>query len=270
MEQKDYYSILGIEKDATPKRIKEAYRKLALTYHPDRNRAPSASAMMKEINEAYAVLSDPQKRSQYDTFQQQYGSSAYGQFRQSYSEQDIFRGSDVRQVYEEISKIFGFRGFDDIFNEVYGSGYQSFEFRQPGFFGRGFVFRYSPRGAGRPGAAPQFQLGGPLGKLLKYALKKQWGVELPERGRDQTDRIMLPPEVAARGGKIQYLYRLKSRELVVTIPAGIRDGQRIRLRGMGDEGKGGAEPGDLYVRVRVQKPLIQTIKNFLGRGRPIQ
>ncbi len=171
MEQKDYYEILGIEKSANQKQLKYAYRNLALKYHPDRNKGnPGAAAKMKEINESYAVLSHPEKRKQYDTLQQTYGSSAYGQFRQTYSEQDIFRGSDIQQIFEELSRTFGFRGFDDVFRESYGSGYQTFEFRRPGAFGRVFV------------ANPL--LGGHLGRLIRYGLKKKWGIELPERGKD--------------------------------------------------------------------------------------
>jgi DnaJ-class molecular chaperone len=263
MEQKNYYEILGVEKNAPPKAVKEAYRKLALQYHPDRNNEPGAAARMKEINEAYAVLSNPQKRERYDAFQHQFGSAAYGRFRQGYSEEDIFRGSDIRQVYEEISRVFGFRGFDEVFREFYGQGYRSFEFRRPGFSARGFAFRVPPRRSGGAGTPPPLQLGGPLGKLLKVVLKKRWGLELPEKGKDRSDRIIIPPELAGSGGRIRYLYRLKGKELVVTVPRGIRNGQKIRLRGMGDEGKGGGEPGDLYVTVRVRKHLLKRIRDLL-------
>jgi len=265
MEQKNYYEILGVEKNASPRAVKEAYRKLAFQFHPDRNNDPGAAARMKEINEAYAVLSNPQKRGRYDAFQQQFGSAAYGRFRQGYSEEDIFRGSDIRQVYEEISRVFGFRGFDEVFREFYGQGYRSFEFRRPGFSARGFVFRVPPRRSRGGDTPPPLQLSGPLGKWLKVLLKKQWGVELPEKGKDRSDRITIPPELAGSGGKIRYLYRLKGKELVVTIPPGIRDGQKIRLRGMGDEGKGDGEPGDLYVSVRIRKPLLQRFREAFQR-----
>jgi len=113
MEQKDYYQILGVDRKASQQQIKSAYRRLAFEYHPDRNKdTPAAAARMKEINESYAVLSDPQKRTQYEALWQTYGSSACGQFRQAYSEQDIFRGSDIHQIFEQISKAFGLRGFD--------------------------------------------------------------------------------------------------------------------------------------------------------------
>ncbi|MBN2124865.1 MAG: DnaJ domain-containing protein [Deltaproteobacteria bacterium] len=260
MGQRDYYEILGIGRRASQKEIKEVYRKLALKYHPDRNQDEAAATRMKEINEAYAVLAHPEKRQEYDSLRDLYGSSAHSQFRQAHTEQDIFRGSDIHHVFEEISRAFGLRGFDDIFREFYGPGYRSFEFRRPGAFGRGFVFRGSfgrgPRGAA---GAP---LGGPFGKLLKYALKRQLGVEIPEKGNDRQDTLYIPLELALKGGKIRYLYRSGSRELVVSIPRGIREGQKIRLRGMGDEGKGGGESGDLYVTVRIRKPLLQTIKEF--------
>jgi len=260
MEGKDYYQILEVDSKATQQQLKEAYRRLALKYHPDRNNGnPAAAARMKEINESYAVLSDVQKRRQYDSLKQAYGSSAYGQFRQAYSEQDIFRGSDIQQILEEMSRAFGLRGFDEIFREFYGPGYRTFEFRRPGAFGRVFV---TPS-VGRGGAIPKVPLGGPLGKLVKYGLKKIWGVEWPERGKDLHDRITIPPALAQTGGKIRYSCRLNAKELVVTIPPGIKAGQRIRLKGMGSKGKGGGEPGDLYVQIRIRSPIFQKIRDVI-------
>jgi len=257
MEQKDYYEILGIEESANQKQLKDAYRNLALKYHPDRNKGnPGAAAKMKEINESYAVLSHPEKRKQYDTLQQTYGSSAYGQFRQTYSEQDIFRGSDIQQIFEELSRAFGFRGFDDVFREFYGSGYQTFEFRRPGAFGRVFVGG-SRDGEGRV-ATPLF--GGHLGRLIRYGLKKKWGIELPEKGKDLRDIITISPALIQTGGKISYLCRQTAKELLVTIPPNIRAGQQIRLKEMGEKGKGGGEPGDLYIEVRVRNPLLQKMR----------
>lgn len=255
--QKDYYETLTLDNKASQKQIKEAYRKLALEYHPDRNRDPLAAAKMKEINEAYAVLSDPAKRKEYDTLQQTYGAAASSRFRQSYSQEDIFRGSDIRHVYEEISRVFGLRGFEEIFREFYGPGYRTFEFRRPGFSARAFTFRH-PFGTGS-GGEPSFPSlpGGALGRALKFLLKKKWGIEWPERGKDLNDRITIPPSLARTGGKIGFVFRQKGKELLVTIPPRIRDGQRIRLKGMGKSGKGGGEPGDLYLRIRVKNSLLQ-------------
>jgi curved DNA-binding protein len=264
MEQRDYYTTLGVEKDASSKKVKEAYRKLALQYHPDRNPDPSAASRMKDLNEAYAVLSDAKKRREYDLMREQFGASAaYGRFRQSYSEEDIFRGSDIGQIFEEISRIFGVRSSDEVFRQFYGPGYRTFEFRRPGFSGRAFIYHGHPR-ARRAAGGPEFQLGGPLGRLLKYTLKKQWGVELPEKGRDIHDTITISPDLARSGGRVRYTYRPDSRDFIVTIPRGIGQGRKIRLRGMGRAGKGGGTPGDLYIAVRVRKPLKETLRDAIS------
>jgi len=258
MDRKDYYEILGVEADASQQEIKEAYRRLALKYHPDRNKAnPAAASKMTEINESYAVLSDPQKRARYDSLKEAYGSSAYGQFRQTYSEHDIFTGSDIQQIFEEISRAFGLRGFDELFKGQ--QFYRTFEFRRPGSFSRVFVGPSMQRS----NTQTSYSLGGPIGKLIRYGMKKIWGVELPEKGKDLRDVIAVPPELAHSGGKILYHCRLHRKELVVAIPAGIKGSQRIRLKGMGKQGKGGGEPGDLYLEIRIKKQLLQRIQGFL-------
>jgi DnaJ-class molecular chaperone len=262
--QKDYYSVLGVDRKVGPKEIKQAYRALALRYHPDRNEnRPEAAARMKEINEAYAVLSDPGKRREYDGLRDAYGPAAYGQFRQAHSEQDIFRGSDVHQIFEEISRTFGFRGFNEVFRDAYGPGYKTFEFRRPGVFGRVYVSSSRRPGARKPLGASQ----GPFGKLFRYALKRQWGIEIPERGRDLHDLIVISPVVALSGGKVLYSSRLHDKELIVSIPPRIRGGQRIRLKGMGEPGKGGGDPGDLYLKVGVRHSWLQGMKDAVGRLR---
>jgi len=272
LNQKDYYETLGVDAGSPPQKIKEAYRKLAFQYHPDRNRDnPAAAEKMKEINEAYAVLSDARKRREYDALKQQYGPSGYERFRQTYSEHDIFRGSDINQVFEEMARAFGFRSFDEVFKESYGHGHQTFEFRRPGVFGRVIFYGPGGRRGVRSGdqAAPPSQPAlstGLLGKLLKYTLKRMWGIEAPERGQDWQETILLNPLQAMQGGKFKYLHRKKSRELAVTVPPGIRDGQKLRLKGMGGEGKGGGEPGDLYLKVQIKRSLFQRIKDALRKG----
>ncbi len=254
--QQDYYKILRVETSASQQQIKESYRKLAFEYHPDRNKDDAAAAQMKAINESYAALSDPQKRSRYDALRQAYGDSAHDRFKQTYSEQDIFKGSDIQQIFEEFSRAFGLRGFDEIFKDSYGSGYRSFEFRRPNAFGRVFVGTQGRRGNGLTSGPP---LGGQLGRLIKYGLKKKWGIELPERGKDLRDVIAVSSEMMQSGGKINYSCRINHKELLVAIPPGMRAGQKIRLKGMGEPGKGGSESGDLYVEVQAKNPLFQKI-----------
>ena len=135
MAQEDYYQVLGVDQNATDQQIKEAFRKLAFKYHPDRNKEdPAAVEKMKKVNEAYAVISNPAKKREYDTLKNQFGSSAYTHFRNNYSEQDIFSGSDVNHIFEEMAKTFGLRGSNEIFKEFYGRGYQQFEFKNPRVF----------------------------------------------------------------------------------------------------------------------------------------
>lgn len=282
MHQKDYYKILGIEGNATEQQIKEAYHELAFQYHPDRNKDhPSATEKMKEINEAYSVLSNSQKRRQYDALRHQYGSFGYERFRQNYTEEDIFKGSDINSIFDELAKVFGFRSADEIFHDMYGSKYQSFEFGAPGVFGRGFIFfglyvggsgtwqkPEESYGSRKPpilsGQAPF--LSGIFGRIIKYALMKFTGIEIPERGKNLYDVIRLTPGQAQTGDEIRYPYRKggKPRDLMVKIPPGIRDGQQIRLKGLGTPGKGKGVPGNLYLRIKIQDSLYEKVKNFLN------
>jgi DnaJ-class molecular chaperone len=262
MEQKDYYKILNIQKDASSQQIKEAYRELAFKYHPDRNRDnPENIEKMKLVNEAYAVLSNSSKRKEYDSFKERYGSSAYSQFRDSYSEHDIFSGSDILRVFEEIAKGFNLRGYDEIFKEFYGPGYRKFEFKQPGFFFRGVVF------TGEFGSKKnkEQQISGPshFGRLSRYMFKKLTGAEIPQDGIDIHDSIDISPELSQKGGPYAYFHNRKSKKLLVKIPPGVHEGQRIRLSQMGEEGKGGGKAGDLYLKVRIRKPLLKKIKDFI-------
>lgn len=282
MNQKDYYKILGVSEKSGSDEIKKAYRNLAFRYHPDRS--TGNEEMMKEINEAYAVLSNPVKRNEYDTMRQRYGSFARDQFRQTYNDQDIFRDSDIGQIFEELSKMFGFSRPEDIFsrNNFYGPRYRTFEFKGDGGSARGFFF-YGPMRAAyqeamkaSPDQTRQMVVGGhPLlsifmGKavsLLQKLLAKKLGLELPESGRDLNDVIQITPKEASVGGKVRYRYdkRGNPRELLVTLPQGIRGGQKIKLKGLGEEGKRGGDPGALYLKVKIRTPFLERIKSFLGR-----
>jgi curved DNA-binding protein len=103
--------------------------------------------------------------------------------------------------------------------------------------------------------------------LFKYGLKKIFGVELPERGKDIRDGITLPLELAASGGRIKYSSKKVSKELLVKIPPGIKEGQHIRLKGLGKKGKGSGEPGDLLVKIRVRKPLFYRIAALFRKSK---
>jgi hypothetical protein len=94
--------------------------------------------------------------------------------------------------------------------------------------------------------------------------KKLTGAEIPQDGKDIHDSIDISPEMARDGGPYAYFHSRKSKKLLVKIPSGIYEGQRIRLSAMGEDGKGGGKPGNLYLKVRVRKPLLKKIKDFLA------
>jgi len=282
MEQRDYYRVLGVNQDASFEEIKKTYRKLAFQYHPDKN--PGKEELMKEINEAYAVLSDEGKRREYDSYRQNYGFFARDRFRQAYTDQDIFKDSDINQIFAELSKVFGFNRPEDIFsrNTFYGKQFRTFDFRGPGFNGSGFFF-FDPMTktyqdmlkASRNQASgyPTYRTS-LFSKILLKGIQtfqrhmaKKYGWELPERGKDMEDEITIPMEVASAGGKIRYHYAKPDnpRDLMIKILPGIKKGQKIKLKGMGGNGNHGGEPGDLYLNVKVHTTFFEKLKGFFRR-----
>ncbi len=225
---KDYYKILGVYKKATLEEIKKTYRQLALKYHPDRNKGnKEAEEKFKEINEAYAVLSDPEKRRNYDTF------GAEG-FRQRYTQEDIFRGFDIGDILKE----FGF-GTSDIFSTLFGGG------RSGGFRYTTFTGPFGQHTTGGEGfdAADYFSRSGAR----------------PSKGRDMIYDLTVTLEEAAGGAKkpISVQRDGKIEQISVKIPPGIDTGKKLRIAGKGERGAAGGPPGDLYVLVNVQKhPLF--------------
>lgn len=212
---KDYYELLGVKKGATDAEIKKAYRKLAMKYHPDRNEGDKAAEeKFKEINEAYAVLSDAEKRKQYDLF------GADG-FHQRYSQEDIFRGTDFSSIFSEM----GFGG--DIFEQLFGGR-------------RGGQQRW---GGNFPGGQTPFGGFGGAGQASQ-----------PMKGQDVETSITIPFDMAYRGGKQRLSLQRSDGNRIsvdVTIPAGVESGKKLRLTGKGVSGPGGGTPGDLYVVVNV-------------------
>jgi len=227
---KDYYTLLGVSKTATADEIKKAYRQLALKYHPDRNKGDKeAEEHFKEINEAYAVLSEPEKRRQYDMF------GAEG-FRQRYSQEDIFQGFDIGDVLKD----FGF-GTSDIFSVLFSGG-----------GGRRRGGRYTtytgPFGQQAPGA------GG--ADFADYFAGKG---AAPSQGRDTVTDLTITLEEAAKGAERLISINKDGRveKIAVKIPPGIDAGKKLRVAGKGERGPGGGPTGDLYVSVNVQKhPLF--------------
>ena len=271
MRQKDYYRILGIEKDATHQQVKETYRRLAFEFHPDRNKGDlNAVEKMKELNEAYAVLSDPEKRNRYDSMNQQYGYDGYDHFRKGYSEQDIFRGSDINQIFEEMTRQFGFRNFNDLFREFYGPGYKTFEFKHSGIFGKGFIFTGFP--FGRHGnqqntfsSSKTAFVSGLLAKLAGYMVRKAFkGRYTSQQTADRYGIITISREQASRGGKVSYIDPTTSRQLVVTVPVGVREGQTIRLKGAAGF-YGVRSQADLYPQVQFRKSRLESVKKLYNK-----
>lgn len=258
----DYYGVLGLTPQATAQEIKRAYRDLAFRYHPDRCKEADGAERMKAINEAYAVLSDPKKRSEYDALKRQYGNDATHRFRDTYSEQDIFRGSDIQQVFEEMARAFGIRGFDEIFKQCYGPNYQQFEFKRPGVFVKGFVFTgFFPV---LPFRAPAMLVSG-FGSMVRNLLGKAVSGRAAQ-DVDIEDRILLPEELARNGGPYAYENTTLQKRLIVHIPAGIREGQRIRLARMGKIDPSTGQAGDLYLNVRIHRPFLRKLQELFRIG----
>ncbi|BBZ25868.1 molecular chaperone DnaJ [Mycolicibacterium madagascariense] len=194
---RDLYQVLGVSRDATADQIQQAFRTLARKYHPDVNKDPAAEDRFKEINEAYHVLSDPDTRTRYDRF-----------------------GDDFRHVPEDWDERTARGG-------VGGAGRSGARVRYGQGFGGGGIdiedlFGDIFRGSGGFGPIP---------------------------GADQEAVLELTVEEAYRGGRRQI--SLDGRSYGVTIPAGVVDGQRIRLAGEGGRGSGDGPPGDLYLRVHI-------------------
>ena len=280
--KRDYYEVLGISKNSEKGEIKNAYRKLALQYHPDRNKTPGAEERFKEISEAYAVLSDDDKRKRYDT---------YGHV----GTEEVFRGSEAN--FEEIFKDMGFGGVRDIFEQFFGSR---------GGFGRGssdpFGFGFGFGGGRQKGRDILYDIDLSLEDVLKG---KKDEIELPKmdrctncngtgaapgtkprkctvcNGQGQTRRVYsqnrfstfvsLEPcrtchgegEIIERpcgtcngSGNIRTTKKLR-----LEIPRGVEDGMTLQLQGEGEPTENGM-PGDLLIRTHIRPhPEFQRLED---------
>lgn len=208
MEYKDYYQILGVENGASQAEVQKAYRRLARKHHPDVNRDPAAEARFKEIGEAYEVLKDPDKRTRYDQF-----------------------GTAWKRTQQTGAPPPGWEGFS--FDFAPRSGFEFGDFGPNGFssfFEMLFGGAGGPSGAERPFTSGSTRVG---------------------QGRDRESRLALSLEELAAGGKrsIELLDPRTghTKTLEVNLPKGILPGQRVRLAGQGERGRG--VPGDLFLHI---------------------
>jgi len=219
MEYKDYYKILGLEKNASAEEIKKNYRRLAKKYHPDVSTEKDAEDKFKEVREAYDVLKDAEKRKAYDALGsdwkrgQQFTPPPQWQYSEANGQaENGFAQGDFSEFFENI-----FRGRA----QHHGAERQQFSERGQDAFSK-------------------------VNISLEDAFKG-------------TERILQiqEPELDPHSGQIQF----KNRNLKVKIPAGVTEGQQIRLQGQGGKGLGGGQSGDLYLEVEVLKHPIYTLQN---------
>lgn len=225
VEFKDYYATLGVAKTATAKELKAAYRKLARKHHPDVNPGDSsAESKFKELNEAYEVLGDPDKRRKYDELganwkqyeQAQGAGGAHGPFGGAWNVNMGGPGGARTMTPEEMEELFGGAGGGDPFSDFFNT-----------FFGGG---------------------GGPEGYTQRRTHRPRH-----RKGRDLEQEVDLTLEEAFAGTTRRVSIQLAgdTRTVDVRIPAGVKDGARVRSAGRGESGAHGGASGDLFLRVRV-------------------
>lgn len=220
VQYRDYYEVLGVPRSASEADIKKAFRKLAREHHPDVAKdKKKAEERFKELNEAYEVLGDAAKRRKYDELGANWKSGA--EFRPPPGWESFSNGRGFRSAGpagQEFEFQFGGTGFSDFFEQLFGS---------------------RARGGARG-------FGGHAGF---------GGEDVTERGRDIEGDIMVTLEEAMRGSVRSVTVRRNSRAEThqVKIPAGVTEGQRLRVTGRGEAGSGGGAAGDLYLRVRLAR-----------------
>lgn len=251
--RRDYYEVLGVPRDASTEEIKRAFRRLAMKYHPDRNRSPDAEARFKEINEAYEVLSDPEKRAAYDRF----------------GHDGLQAGADFGRPFEG----FRFGGFGDIFDAFFGAASAMRREAQRGADRRleleldlaeaAFgcekeveVTRVErcPRCGGngcepgtRPTACPSCGGNGQVRRVHRSFFGQFINVATCPQCQGEGSVIAHPCRDCRGSGRLR-----RSRRLRIQVPPGVDDGTQMRVSGEGDAGHNGGPAGNLYVLVRLR------------------
>ncbi len=264
---KDYYTILGVSENCRQEEIKKAFRKLAFQYHPDTNpgKEKQAELKFKEINEAYGVLGDEEKRRQYDAARKgQFAGIGYSPGF-GYSQQDIFQNMFTnQQMFDEMSRMFAQSGlrFDrDFLNRTFftGNGVVFQFFTSPG----SATSRYYQSASQSPNySAPVDYKPGLVERWLarlvswvgRFVLARLFNVA-PKPCGDGLDHHVdfeVTAAEAAAGGEKQVVYSRNGelKKLMVKLPAGVQTGTRIRLRGLGK--MTGGRAGDLYLHVKIR------------------
>jgi curved DNA-binding protein len=242
---KDYYEVLGVTRQATDDEIKKAFRKLARKHHPDVAKDKrAAEEKFKELNEAYEVLSDPAKRSKYDQLGANWKQGA--EFHPPPGWEGVFsgRGAGARQRTNRHAEFhFGGTGFSDFFEQLFGS-----TGRRGGRFERGAFMEPEPEP--ERGADFEHEILVPLGEALRGSVRAvtiRYNVTCPRcQGEGAVGREACPDCDGTGTLGHQQTHKVK-------IPAGVTEGQRLRLPGRGGAGVGQGEAGDLYLRVRLAK-----------------
>lgn len=256
--KKDFYKILGVSNSASDEDINKAFRKMARKYHPDLNHSKDAAEKFKEVNEAYDVLHNKQQRKRYDAIRR-FGAGG-ARFTSG--------GANGGFSSDDFSNLFSY--FGDVFSNM-GSGNGRIRFTQSGG-GPGFAQMFSnfssngtgsmPFGAGAGSGAGAGMGAGMGGNMYTQQAPR------PENGRDLHSSVTLSLRQAVKGATVRL--SVGGRSFKARIPAGIRDGQQIRLPGRGGLGRNGGSNGDLYLRVDVEPDATFTMKGRdLERGLPL-
>jgi molecular chaperone DnaJ len=245
LAKRDYYEVLGVDRAASPDQIKKSFRKLAMRFHPDKNPGDKkAEEKFKEASEAYEVLSDTQKKQTYDQFGHAAGQGGPGGFSGFRPGQNPFEGFAGQQGFGGAGNV-NPENFQDIFGDIFSDL----------FTGRA---RQGAAGAGAQAGASNRTAGRARGADLRYTLNISF-----EEAATGTEKMI--SFMRSRAGKED------SAKLSITVPAGVKNGQRLKLRGEGDAARtGGGAVGDLYVIINIQEhPLFRRVENDVHLDVPL-